>query len=63
MAKTKENYLKEIKEAELKCKAIQESMNELKQNLYSRFGNHIYLENDQDWVLLLLSIYFKIQDI
>lgn len=51
MAKTKENYLEEIKAAEAKCKEIQESMNDLKQNLYSRFGNHIYLENDQDWVL------------
>uniref|UniRef100_A0A336L8G3 Prefoldin subunit 4 n=1 Tax=Culicoides sonorensis TaxID=179676 RepID=A0A336L8G3_CULSO len=48
LAETKEIYLKEIKEAEGKCKEIQEIMNELKQHLYGRFGNHIYLENDQD---------------
>ncbi|XP_063706605.1 probable prefoldin subunit 4 [Culicoides brevitarsis] len=48
LAETKETYLKEIQEAEAKCKEIQENMNELKQHLYSRFGNHIYLENDQD---------------
>lgn len=48
LAETKETYLKEIKEAEARCKEIQEVMNELKQHLYSRFGNHIYLENDQD---------------
>lgn len=48
LQQTKEEYLKEIQEAENKCKEIQEIMNGLKQYLYSRFGNHIYLENDED---------------
>jgi len=48
LAETKEKYLQEIKAAEVKCKEIQDIMAELKQHLYGRFGNHIYLENDEE---------------
>lgn len=48
LAETKENYLKEIADAERKCKELQDVMGELKTHLYGRFGNHIYLENDED---------------
>lgn len=48
LGETKAKYLQEIEEAEKKCKDLQESMAELKAHLYSRFGNHIYLENDEE---------------
>lgn len=48
LATTKEQYMKEIQEAEVKCKEIQQVMADLKAALYGRFGNHIYLENDEE---------------
>lgn len=44
-AKEKKN--KEINDIDEKCKELQDSMAELKAQLYHRFGNNIYLENDE----------------
>lgn len=43
----KEKKLKEIEAIQEKCKQIQESMSDLKAQLYLRFGTNIYLENDE----------------
>ncbi|CAD7080828.1 unnamed protein product [Hermetia illucens] len=46
LASEKSKNQKEIKEIEDKCSAIQQIMNELKAQLYHRFGSNISLEND-----------------
>jgi prefoldin subunit 4 len=48
LAESKADKQKEIKDIELKCKDVQALMAELKGSLYQRFGNHIYLENDEE---------------
>lgn len=47
LAKEKEKIEKEIKNIEAKSKDVQDIMAELKGHLYGRFGNHIYLENEE----------------
>lgn len=47
LAEAKERKLEEIKHIEDRCAAIQELMSGLKTQLYLRFGQNIYLENDE----------------
>ena len=47
LVESKEKKVKEIKEIQDRCKEIQDIMGELKAQLYHRFGNNIYLENDE----------------
>jgi prefoldin subunit 4 len=48
LAEAKEDKKKEIRDIEQRCKEVQDQMAELKGQLYNRFGNHIYLENDEE---------------
>lgn len=47
LAEAKEKKNKEIKHIEKRCADIQGLMSELKTQLYHRFGQNIYLENDE----------------
>lgn len=47
LAEAKQQKLDEIKEIEENCKQLQGLMAELKAQLYHRFGNNIYLENEE----------------
>ncbi len=46
LQETREKKIKEIKEIDVKSKEIQDKMQDLKNQLYLRFGKNIYLEND-----------------
>lgn len=47
LAEAKEKKIAEIKHIEERCAAIQDLMSGLKTQLYLRFGQNIYLENDE----------------
>ncbi|GAB0100971.1 Prefoldin subunit 4 [Sergentomyia squamirostris] len=46
LVEAKEKKKKEIKEIETKCKELGDTIADLKNQLYGRFGSHIYLENE-----------------
>lgn len=47
LAEAKAKKELEIKEIDESCRKVQNIMNELKAQLYHRFGSNIYLENDE----------------
>lgn len=48
LVEAKKNKLLEIERIEDKCKVLLDLTSDLKNELYTRFGTNIYLENEQD---------------